>query len=103
MILFTQRKEIENNYREWIKRHNLEDSAFNVITFLAGSGLLVETMDAAVFVQEKERMCDYYEQTCNGCPLYEAFGYISDENMLKRNPNKVISLVKQWSEEHKEE
>lgn len=102
MILFTQRKEIENNYREWIKRHNLDDCAFNVITFLAGSGLLVETMDAAIFVQEKERMCDYYEQSCIGCPLFEEFGYISDHDMLIRNPYKAVSLVKQWSEEHKE-
>ena len=103
MILFTQRKELENKYREWIKRYDLKDSAFNVITFLSGSGLLVETMDAAVFVQEKERMCDYYQQSCTGCPLYEEFGDISDEEMLIRNPYKAVILVKQWSEEHKEE
>ena len=102
MIYFSQRKEIENKYREWIKENDLPDCAFNVITFLAGAGLLVETMDAAEFIVERKRMCDSFTDTCHGCPIHKNFPRINCSEILKRQPLKVIGLVKQWSEDHKE-
>lgn len=88
MIYFSQRKEIEKKYREWIKEKDLRDCAFNEITFLSIPGLLVETMDAAVFATEMERMCDYYAR-CADCPVEDLYpDMCSDrchEVLIKRN------------------
>ena len=102
MIYFSQRKELEDKYREWIKENNIYDCAFNVITFLSEAGLLVETMDAAKFMEELDRMCESHGVTCFGCPLYEFNPKISCESLARKYPRKVIDIVKYWSEEHKE-
>lgn len=102
-MYFSQKKEIENKYRDWITENDLPDCALNVITFLSGSGLLVETMDAATYITAKEQMCDCYDYCVAGCPIgAELFPGVNCSDFIKRYPRKVAEIVKQWSEEHKE-
>lgn len=42
MWFFSDRLKLENQYKIWIKENKLEDNAFNVITYLAISGYLIE-------------------------------------------------------------
>ena len=42
MILFKERKKIEEKYYEWIHSNNLKDSPFNVVTYLASMNYLNE-------------------------------------------------------------
>lgn len=103
MIYFSQRKELADKYKEWIKENNLVDCAFNVISFLVGERLIVETMDAAEFLTEMDRMCDCYDYCFAGCPIgAELFPGVNCTDFIKRYPRKVAEIVKQWSEEHKE-
>jgi hypothetical protein len=41
MVLFGDRKKIEDAYKEWLKENpEVADSAFNVISFMVGEGLV---------------------------------------------------------------
>ena len=104
MIYFSQRKEIEKQYREWASENNVPDTAFNVITFLSGARLLVETMEAAEFLKAETRMCDTYND-CTGCPVKvkaELFSEIDCSDFADHYTEQYVGIVKQWSEEHKE-
>ena len=41
-VWFSERKALENKYREWIKKNNIADTRFNLITFLQFAELLDE-------------------------------------------------------------
>lgn len=41
-VYFSQRKALENKYKEWIKENNIADTRFNLITFLQVAELLDE-------------------------------------------------------------
>lgn len=42
MQWFTQRKKLNEKYKNWIKKNKIADTSFNVISFLAGHNLLDE-------------------------------------------------------------
>ena len=59
-------------------------------------------MDALTFLKERSRMCDTYRgkgDRCKGCPLEKEVGNACSVWCF-RNPEKVISIVKQWVNEH---
>lgn len=51
-IWFSQRKELENRYKKWIKENKVADSIFNVISFLEGYNLL-NRKNVNKFLKEK--------------------------------------------------
>jgi hypothetical protein len=53
-------------------------------------------MDAVKFIEERNRMCDSYSESCDGCPLY------LEHCRLLRNIDggHVVSAVEQWSAAH---
>lgn len=55
MLWFSQRKELEQKYNEWIKENNAKDSAFNVITFLEELDLLNREKSIKFLNKEKRR------------------------------------------------
>lgn len=55
MLWFTQRKELEQKYNEWIKENNVKDTAFNVITFLEGVDLLNREKSIKFLNKEKRK------------------------------------------------
>lgn len=54
-------------------------------------------MDAVKYLKEKERMCDSYNNMCDGC----GFGKIPKCNRTEEdNPEKAVAIVEKWSAEH---
>ena len=57
-------------------------------------------MDALKFLQEFDRMCNYYEdKLCKGCPR-EGAPFCDVAELDKEGREKLISDVEQWSKEH---
>lgn len=47
MIFFSDRKKIEEAYKEWLKENpQVADSPFNVILFMVGEGLVKDRTEA---------------------------------------------------------
>jgi hypothetical protein len=44
MVLFSERKEMEKEFKEWAKQKKVPVNVFNVITFLSVKGYLKEDM-----------------------------------------------------------
>ena len=54
-------------------------------------------MDAVKYLKERERMCDSYNNMCDGC----GFGKVSKCNRPEEdNPEKAVEIVEKWSSEH---
>lgn len=61
-------------------------------------------MDAALYIKEKKRMCDYYDKdkSCQKCPLF----YLCANPMFANvrceadAPEEFVSRVQRWSKEH---
>ena len=54
MVLFRDRKKIEEAYKEWLKENpQVTDSPFNVISFMVGEGL-VKNRTETVFYERGE-------------------------------------------------
>lgn len=54
-------------------------------------------MDAVKYLKEKERMCDSYNNMCDGC----GFGKVPKCNRTEKdNPEKAVAIVEKWSAEH---
>ena len=54
-------------------------------------------MDAVKYLKERERMCDSYNNMCDGC----GFGKVSKGNRIEEdNPEKAVEIVEKWSSEH---
>lgn len=59
-------------------------------------------MDALTFLKERSRMCDTHRgkgNGCKGCPLDKEVDNVCSVWCF-RNPEKVISIVEQWVNEH---
>ena len=53
MLFFNKRKELEKRYYEWIKKNDVLDCPFSVITFLVSYDLMDEEM-VLKFLKENE-------------------------------------------------
>lgn len=54
-------------------------------------------MDAVKYLKERERMCDSYNNMCDGC----GFGKVPQCNLTEKdNPEKAVEIVEKWSSEH---
>lgn len=54
-------------------------------------------MDAVKYLKERERMCDSYNNMCDGC----GFGKVPKCNRTEEdNPEKAVEIVEKWSSEH---
>lgn len=54
-------------------------------------------MDAVKYLKERKRMCDSYNNMCDGC----GFGKIPKCNHTEEdNPEKAVEIVEKWSAEH---
>ena len=53
MILFGDRKKIEEAYKEWLKENpQVEDCPFNVISFMVGEGLVKNRTETDFYEKE---------------------------------------------------
>lgn len=56
-----------------------------------------ENMDAVKYLKERKRMCDSYNNMCDGC----GFGKVPKCNHTEEdNPEKAVEIVEKWSAEH---
>lgn len=54
-------------------------------------------MDAVKYLKERNRMCDSYNNMCDGC----GFGKVPKCNRTEDdNPEKAVEIVEKWSAEH---
>ena len=54
-------------------------------------------MDAVKYLKERNRMCDSYNNMCDGC----GFGKVPKGNRAEDdNPEKAVEIVEKWSKEH---
>lgn len=54
-------------------------------------------MDAVKYLKERNRMCDSYNNMCDGC----GFGKVPKCNRTEDdNPEKAVEIVEKWSKEH---
>ena len=54
-------------------------------------------MDAVKYLKERNRMCDSYNNMCDGC----GFGKVPKCNHTEEdNPEKAVEIVEKWSAEH---
>lgn len=54
-------------------------------------------MDAVKYLKERERMCNSYNNMCDGC----GFGKVPKCNRTEEdNPEKAVEIVEKWSAEH---
>lgn len=54
-------------------------------------------MDAVKYLKERERMCNSYNNMCDGC----GFGKVTKCNRTEEdNPEKAVEIVEKWSKEH---
>lgn len=54
-------------------------------------------MDAVKYLKERERMCNSYNNMCDGC----GFGKVPKCNHTEDdNPEKAVEIVEKWSKEH---
>lgn len=54
-------------------------------------------MDAVKYLKERKRMCDSYNNMCDGC----GFGKVPKCNHTEEdNPEKAVEIVEKWSAEH---
>ena len=54
-------------------------------------------MDAVKYLKERKRMCDSYNNMCDGC----GFGKVPKCNRTEDdNPEKAVAIVEKWSDEH---
>lgn len=58
-------------------------------------------MDAAKFIQERNRMCNSFD-SCSNCPLNKdgIFCYASMEKHSQVTAEEVVQLVEEWSKEN---
>lgn len=54
-------------------------------------------MDAVKYLKERERMCNSYNNKCDGCGFGDAplCNHTEDDN-----PEKAVAIVEKWSAEH---
>lgn len=60
-------------------------------------------MDAVKFIEERNRMCEFYHNIekgyCTGeCPAYDI--QCDDLEYLSANAKELVSLVEEWSDKH---
>lgn len=54
-------------------------------------------MDAVKYLKERERMCNSYNNMCDGC----GFGKVPKCNRTEEdNPEKAVEIVERWSADH---
>ena len=53
MLFFSERKSLEEFYKQWITENNVADTPFNVITFLVIKDL-INIEKAEVYIKENE-------------------------------------------------
>ena len=54
-------------------------------------------MDAVKYLKDRGRMCDSYNNMCDGC----GFGKVPKCNRTEEdNPEKAVEIVEKWSAEH---
>lgn len=54
-------------------------------------------MDAVKYLKERKRMCNSYNNMCDGC----GFGKVPKcNNTEEDNPEKAVEIVEKWSSEH---
>ena len=55
MVLFSDRKKIEDAYKEWLKENpGVADCPFNVISFMVGKGLVKDRTETDFYDKEKQ-------------------------------------------------
>ena len=54
-------------------------------------------MDAVKYLKERKRMCDSYNNRCDGCGFGDApqCNHTEDDN-----PEKAVAIVEKWSKDH---
>lgn len=63
-------------------------------------------MDAVKYLKAANRMCNYYRHStdcgCSNCPCYSKNNGTNEEclRFRERYPEKDVSIVEKWSEEH---
>lgn len=60
-------------------------------------------MDAVRFIKEKKRMCDSFDDYCNGCPISQRAGNFACSDFQYKHPEQAVAIVEKWSEEHPRE
>ena len=54
-------------------------------------------MDAVKYLKERKRMCNSYNNMCDGC----GFGKVPEcDHTEDDNPEKAVEIVEKWSAEH---
>lgn len=60
-------------------------------------------MDAIKFIEDRNRMCESFGDTCTGCPAYndcEIGTYCLVDVQSTLNPTSQIAIVEKWDNEH---
>lgn len=57
-------------------------------------------MNAAEFLREKSRMCKFYEECDDGCPLVFFNFSCADMEETAKRADEVVKAVEKWSKEH---
>lgn len=60
-------------------------------------------MDAVRFLKEKKRMCDSFNNYCDGCKIESQSRDIGCGVYIKKYPERAVAVVEEWSAEHPEE
>lgn len=71
------------------------------ILFVGDEREMVDCSKTEVFLKEWNRMCDFSQDTCQQCYLYEMVNIGSScHAAMRANPKQVIDVVQKWSDEH---
>jgi hypothetical protein len=60
-------------------------------------------MDAVKFLKEMKRMCDSFDDYCNGCQISQRAGLFACSDFQYNHPEQSVAIVEEWSEEHPQE
>lgn len=58
-------------------------------------------MDAVEFFEERDRMCESFNNRCRGCEIANRMdGNESCNDYIKRCPAEAVAIVEKWGKEH---
>lgn len=57
-------------------------------------------MDAVKFVNEWNRMCKYYSDSCKKCDMNSNGEGVMCIPLLRKDPEKAVSIVENWASNH---
>lgn len=60
-------------------------------------------MDAVKFLKEMKRMCDSFDDYCNGCQISQRAGLFACAYFQYNHPEQAVAIVEKWSAEHPKE